>query len=121
MDQVRSTGSDVAFARSLLDLLEVTAQISQLDELVADACSVGETESPETRTWKDISSMSAQFARGSLRDRQVAAIDELFDMSARGGSLMKEAPGQIGQQVEHKKFPASLPQSMVNAPAGKSI
>lgn len=99
-DQVRAAGSEVPFAKSMLDLIEVTARISQLDELVTSAQAASETESPEARKWKEISAMSAQFARSSLFDRQIAAIDELLDLSARGGSLVKEASDAAGQPAK---------------------
>merc|ERR1719159_961530 len=99
-DQVRAAGTEIPFAKSMLDLIEVTARISQLDELVTSAQAASETESPEARKWKEISAMSAQFARSSLFDRQIAAIDELLDLSARGGSLVKEASDTAGQPAE---------------------
>merc|ERR1719310_97365 len=108
-DQVRAASSDVPFAKSMLDLIEVTARISQLDELVAGAQAASETESPEARKWKEISAMSAQFARSSLFDRQIAAIDELLDLSARGGSLVKEASDAAGQPAKLGAPPPGLP------------
>lgn len=93
--QVSGMGKDTSFAKSMLDLLEVTAQISQLDKMVEDAQSVGEEESSETRKWKEISTMSAQFARSNLLERQLAAIDSLIDLGARGGSLVKEASDRV--------------------------
>merc|ERR1719453_2535293 len=108
-DQVRAAGSEVPFAKSMLDLIEVTARISQLDELVMSAQAASETESPEARRWKEISAMSAQFARSSLFDRQIAAIDELLDLSARGGSLVKEASDAAGQPAKLGAPPPGLP------------
>jgi len=118
MDQVRSTGKEMPFAKSILKLLEVTTRISQLDELMVDALSAGETETPETSKWKEISAMSGQFARTSLVDRQLAAIDELLDISVRGGSLVKEASEQSQQRVEHGPLLDPLAQPVVGASAG---
>jgi len=108
-DQVRAAGTEIPFAKSMLDLIEVTARISQLDELVTSAQAASETESPEARKWKEISAMSAQFARSSLFDRQIAAIDELLDLSARGGSLVKEASDAAGQPAKLGAPPPGLP------------
>merc|ERR1719274_234226 len=107
-DQVRAAGTEIPFAKSMLDLIEVTARISQLDELVTSAQAAAETESPEARKWKEISAMSAQFARSSLFDRQIAAIDELLDLSARGGSLVKEASDAAGQPAKLGAPPPGL-------------
>lgn len=92
MEEVNSVAgaANTSFAQSMLDLLEVTARISQLDQLVADASAEGDAETTETRKWKEISTMSAKFARSSLLDRQLAAIDRLIDIGAKGGSLTKE-------------------------------
>merc|ERR1719281_1957941 len=109
MAQVGAAGKDTSFAKSMLDLLEVTSRISQLDEMVEEARSVGVEESPETRKWKEISTMSAQFARSSLLDRQLAAIDSLIDLGARGGSFVKEASDQNQTGSAEPSKPPSMP------------
>jgi len=118
MEQVCANGKDTSFAKSMLDLLEVTARISQLEELVEDARSVGVEESPETRKWKEISTMSAQFARSSLVDRQLAAIDSLIDLGARGGSLLKEASDHVEIAPAEAKTPPQMPMLPAKISAG---
>jgi len=92
------------FAESLLELLEVTAKIQQLDDLNASAQAVGEDETEETRRWKDISVMSANLCRGGLVEQQLGAIEKLQGLAARGGSLCAEASSEdVCAPIEPRK------------------
>lgn len=84
-------GKPTKFAESLLELLEVTAKIQQLDDLNTSARATDPNESDETRRWKDVSLMSANLCRGGLIEQQLGAIEKLQDIAARGGSLCVEA------------------------------
>lgn len=91
LQEIGGHGIRTSFATSMLEFVEVTARLSELDRLVADAEEGSAADSAETRKWKEISSMSANFARSSLLQRQLSAVDRLISLGASGGGLLVEA------------------------------
>lgn len=76
------------FSEAVLVLMEVTAQLAEL-EAVPQAAEGG-SEDSETLKWREISSKTLSFARENLVEQQLRAIQTLQDLSARGGSLAEE-------------------------------
>lgn len=83
-------GAMTTFAETLLVLLEVTSQLAELDATCQEAMQAPANENDDTRKWREISHSTLQFARTSLQDQQLRAIEVLQDLSERGGSMVTD-------------------------------
>eukprot|EP00746_Dinoflagellata_sp_MGD_P160324 gnl/MRDRNA2_/MRDRNA2_87007_c0_seq1.p1 gnl/MRDRNA2_/MRDRNA2_87007_c0~~gnl/MRDRNA2_/MRDRNA2_87007_c0_seq1.p1 ORF type:complete len:280 (-),score=63.08 gnl/MRDRNA2_/MRDRNA2_87007_c0_seq1:193-909(-) len=95
------------FAKSLLELLEVSTKINEFDQMVAAANE--ETTSAEAQQWREISLMTMQHARTHLVEQQQRLVEELRTLSDSGASLYTTA-GTNAIQTAVKPPPGLEPQ-----------
>jgi len=82
------------FATTLICLLDVTSQLSELDEAFRQAAQAVNQDDKETSKWREISMTTMKFAQSSLVGQQLRAIEVLQDLSSRGASIHKNPEGQ---------------------------
>jgi len=105
-----SLGGTTEFAKALLSLLEVTGQLAELDDNSQLAVAGPQGGSDEACKWREISSKTMQFAKETLVGQQLHALEVLQDLSARGGSLLREPGQEKSQEVATaKKEPKKEP------------
>lgn len=117
------------FAETLLMLLEVTVQLTELDGTSQEASTGYDGESAEARKWREISATTLQFCRDGLVEQQLRAIEKLQELSARGGSLVM-TPGQpsldgtakscAGFDASEQASPAKPKEVAIASPPGLS-
>jgi len=96
------------FAKTLLELLEVSAKINQFEEL--NTLAADEAASEEAKKWRDISMMTTQFMMGQLTEQQKRLIAKLQDLSQSGASLVNAPAIEVAMKPESKAAKPSTPQ-----------
>jgi len=124
---VRSMSADsgrfpTKFTETLLLLSEVTTQLVELDEALVKAAEEQEDEKSEAKKWREISMSTMKFAKTSLVDQQLRAIEILTNLSSRGASILKEPEPEIAKDssVSYEK-PAAPMVLAVPPPPGLSL
>jgi len=105
------------FAASLLELLEVSAKISQFDEM--NALSADEASSEEAQKWKEISMMTVKHCHAQLSEQQQRLIAKLHGLSQSGASLVKAPSIETAMKPEPKVPKPVVPQAKAVKPPPK--
>jgi len=106
--QIASAGKcRTKFAETMAVLLDVTAQLEELDEACRKAADVGQNEDAEVRKWRQVSETTMKFCKDNLIEQRNRAVEVLQDLSLRGASLVKESDedslnGKSGSIAMHK-------------------
>jgi len=66
-----------AFTGALLELVQVAAQLSQIDVVAGKATESSPQESDEARHWRDLSMCALEWSRGTLAQRQAGMAERL--------------------------------------------
>jgi len=98
MEAVRAMCADsgrghTKFAATLICLLDVTAQLAQVDEDSRQA-EVHTQAYEESSKWHQKAISNLKFAKECLVDQQVRVLTELEDLSFGGASILKDVEGQ---------------------------
>lgn len=105
------------FAASLLELLEVSAKMSQFDEM--NALSADEASSEEAQKWKEISMMTVKHCHAQLSEQQQRLIAKLHGLSQSGASLVKAPSIETAMKPEPKVPTPVVPQAKAVKPPPK--
>lgn len=96
------------FAKTLLELLEVSAKINQFEEL--NTLAADEAASEEAKKWRDISMMTTQFMMAQLSEQRQRLVEKLRHLSQSGASLVKDPTNEEAVKPEPKAEKPSTPQ-----------
>jgi len=103
-----------AFAKKILELMELTAKIQQFEELAALASD--KASSDEVQKWQEISLMTLKHCSAQLLEERQRTLEELQNTAKDGGSLFK-MPASLAAPVESAvKLPPGM--DSVAAPPG---
>lgn len=104
---VREVGqSPNDFAKSLLDLMEVSAKVAEFDEMAAAASK--EAESEEAKQWQEISMLTLKYCRQGLIDEQQRAIKQVCGLAEQGASLFHKG-ADAAKEVPAAAAPEAAP------------
>lgn len=94
VEAVKATGEGPnEFALYLLELLEVSAKISELSDVKAAAKQTA--VSSEAKKWQELSLLTLQFCADGLNEQQSKLVRNIGDMASKGASLSRSTATAI--------------------------